>query len=275
MITAGNYFRRSVDASVRAGLGRVEAANRPMAAYVTFLELRLGAALQEALVAVERARLMTQPRAEWLGRLTCATALAELGRYTEALAHFDEARRIARELEAWRFESYSLTYIAEIRLRARQTGEARAALETALDIARRAGMALFGSITLAILARTEPDPQARAKFTDEIEELLSTVAASHNHWIGRRQLIELGWELRDPQMIEFHASALDAYTTQRESSPFVDAVIRRGRALARALRGDQSSDLAHEITHLKSIAEKSGSILLKIGLEECEAAISR
>ena len=32
MITAGNYFRRSVDASVRAGLGRVEAPNRPMAA---------------------------------------------------------------------------------------------------------------------------------------------------------------------------------------------------------------------------------------------------
>ena len=109
---------------------------------------------------------------------------------------------------------------------------------------------------------------------DEIEELLSTVAVSHNHWFGRRQLIELGWELRDPQMIEFHASALDAYT-QRESSPLQDAIIRRGRALARALRGDQSSDLADEITHLKSIAEKSGSILLKFGLEECEAAISR
>ena len=80
------------------------------------------------------------------------------------------------------------------------------------------------------------------------------------------ELIELGWELRDPHMIEYHASALDAYT-QRESSPLQDAIIRRGRALARALRGDESSDLADEITHLKRIAEKSGSILLNFGLE--------
>ena len=38
---------------------------------------------------------------------------------------------------------------------------------------------------------------------DETEELLSTVAVSHNHWFGRRELIELGWELRDPDMIEY------------------------------------------------------------------------
>ena len=101
--------------------------------------------MQEALVAVERARLMTQPRAELVGRDVCALTLAELGRDAEALAHLDEARRITRELEAWRFESENLTYIAEIRLRARQTEEARAALETALDIARRTGMAYFGS----------------------------------------------------------------------------------------------------------------------------------
>ena len=225
-------------------------------------------------MAVERARLMTQPRAELVGRDICALTLAELGRDAEALAHMDEARRITRELEAWRFESENLTYIAEIRLRARQTGEARAALETALDIARRTGMAYFGAWTLADFARTEPDPQARSKILEEIEDLLSTVAVSHNHWFARRQLIELGWELRDPQMIQFHASALETFT-RRESSPFVDAIIRRGRVLARALRGDRSSELADEITQLKSIAEKSGSILLKSGLEECEALISR
>ena len=48
----------------------------------------------------------------------------------------------------------------------------------------------------------------------------------------------------------------------------------RGRALARALRGDRSSDLADEITHLKSIAENSGSVLLRASLEDHEA-ISR
>ena len=41
------------------------------------------------------------------------------------------------------------------------------------------------------------------------------VALSHNHWFGRRELIELGWELRDPDMIDFHASALDS-DNQRE-----------------------------------------------------------
>jgi tetratricopeptide (TPR) repeat protein len=273
MIAAGNYFRRSVEAGVKAGLGRVEAPNRSMAALATLFELRPSDALHEGLVAVERARLMAQPRAELIGRHICAMTLAELGRDAEALAHLDEARRITRELEAWRFESENLNYMAEIQLRARETAEAKKALETALDIARRTGMAYFGPIVLANLARTEPNSQTRSTIIGEIEELLSTVAVSHNHWLGRRQLIELGWELRDPQMIEFHASALDAYT-QREPSPFQDAVIRRGRALARALRGDKSSDLADEVGRLKSIAETSGFVLLKVGLEDCSAAIS-
>ena len=76
ILAAGNYFRRCVEASVRAGLGRVEAPNRPMAAAATFFELRLGDALQEALVAVERARLMSQPRAELTGHHICVMALA-------------------------------------------------------------------------------------------------------------------------------------------------------------------------------------------------------
>ena len=273
MLTAGNYFRRSVDASVRAGLGRVEAANRPMAVLATYFELRLADALQEARVAVERARLMTQPRAELVSRHIYAIALAELGRDAEALEVLEEGRRITRELEAWRFDAENLANIAEIRLRAGQVGEARSTIEAALDIFRGAGMAYYGPIALATLARTEPDPQSRRKIIDEIEELLSTVALSHNHWLGRRQLIELGWELPDPDTIDFHTSALESYN-QREPSPLQDAIIRRGRALARALRGDRSPDLVDEITHLKNIAENSGSVLLKIGLEECQTAIS-
>ena len=145
---------------------------------------------------------------------------------------------------------------------------------TGLDIARRSGLAYFGGVTLATLARIEPDPQSRRKLIDETEELLSTVAVSHNHWFGRRELIELGWELRDPDMIDVQASALESFC-QREASPLTHAIVCRGRALARALRGERSSNLAEEIARLKSIAEKSGSILLKIGLEEYESMISR
>jgi class 3 adenylate cyclase/tetratricopeptide (TPR) repeat protein len=273
IITAGGYFRRSVEAGVRAGLGRVEAPNRPMMALATFFELRLADALREAHVAIERARLMTQPRAELIGRHACALALVELGRDDEALAHLKEAQRITRELEAWRFEGENLTQIAEIHLRGGQFDEARAAIETAIRIARETGMAYFGSITLAVLARTEQDPQAREKILAETEALLSTVAVSHNHWLGRRQLIELGWELRDPQMVEFQASALETYG-KRESGPYLDAIIRRGRILARTLRHDQSTDLADEIAHLKAVAENCGSALLKLGLDECEATLS-
>ena len=201
-------------------------------------------------------------------------ALAELGKDAEALMVLDEARRITRELEAWRFDSENLTYMAEIYLGAGDVGAARSALETALDIARRAGMAYFGAITLATFARSEPDPQSRRKILDEIEELLSSFAVSHNHWLGRRQLIELGWELRDPDMIDGQASALESFC-QREPSPLMDAVVGRGRALARALRGERSPDLAEEIARLKSIAATSGSALLKVGLEECENAMSR
>jgi class 3 adenylate cyclase/tetratricopeptide (TPR) repeat protein len=268
MIAAGNYYRRSVDAGVQAGLGRIEASNRPMAALATMCELRLADALREAEFSVERARLMIQPRAELIGRHSCAFVLAELGRDAEALGHLEEARRITGELEAWRFESENLFLIAGADLRAGRRKEARAALATGLDIARRSGMAYFGAITLTALTRTEPDPKTRHEMIDEAEQLLATVALSHNHWFGRRELIELGWELRDPQLIDFHASALDTYS-RRESGPLVEAIIRRGRALARALRGERSSGLADEIASLADMAEARGSILLLIGLEEC------
>ena len=143
----------------------------------------------------------------------------------------------------------------------------------AIRIARETGMAYFGSITLAVLARTERDPQASEKILAETEALLSTVAVSHNHWLGRRQLIELGWELRDPQMVEFQASALET-DGKRESGPYLDATIRRGRILARTLRHDQSTDWADEIAHLKAVAGNCGSALLKLGLDECEATLS-
>ena len=143
-------------------------------------------------------------------------------------------RRIARELQDWRFESDTLTSTAEIRLRAQQNGEARAALETALDIARRTGMAHCGSITLADRARTE----TRSKIIDEIEELLSTVAVSHNHWFERRQLIELGWELRD-RRDERVVSRL----SPRARLPFQLARSRLARTLAPNLH--RRKDLGH------------------------------
>jgi class 3 adenylate cyclase/tetratricopeptide (TPR) repeat protein len=274
MITAGNYFRRSVEVSVEAGLGRIETSNRPMAAFAPFCELRLADALHEALFAVERARLMTQPRAEMISHHACAFILAELGRDADMLAQVAEARRLTHELEAWRFESENLFLMAGAYLRAGRREDARTGLVTALDIAKRCGMAYFGATILATLARTEADPIARHKTIEEAEELLSTIAISHNHWFGRRELIELGWELRDLDTIDFHTSALESYN-RREFSPLQEAVVRRGRVFARVLRGDRSADLAAEITNLKSITEKSGSILLSIGLEDCEAVISR
>ena len=269
----GTIFGAAWTPAFGRGLGRVEAANRPMAVLATWFELRLADALQEARLAVERARLMTQPRAELVSRHIYAIALAELGRDAEALEVLEEGRRITRELEAWRFDAENLANIAEIRLRAGQVGEARSTIETALDIFRRAGMAYYGPIALATLARTEPDPQSRRKIIDEIEELLSTVALSHNHWLGRRQLIEWVGSSAIPTRSTFTPRLWRSYN-QREPSPLQDAIIRRGRALARALRGDRSPDLVDEITHLKNIAENSGSVLLKIGLEECQTAIS-
>ena len=97
------------------------------------------------------------------------------------------------------------------------------------------------------------------------ETLLKT-AVSHNHWLGRRQLIELGWELRDPDLMEFHANALVSYC-QAEMAPLLDCVSRRGRALARVLRGEDSADLSAELARLKEAAASSGSVLLRRNLD--------
>jgi hypothetical protein len=257
--------------SVEAGLGRIEASNRPMAAFAPFCELRLRDALREALIAIERAHLMTQPRAELIGRHGSAFMLAELGRDDDLLTQVAEARHLTRE--GWRFESENLYLMAGAYLRAARREDARTDLLTALDIARRSGRAHFGANILAILARTETDPSARRKMIDETADLLSTVAVSHNHWFGRRELIELGWELRDADMIEQQASALEAYT-RRETSPWIDAIVHRGRTLARVLRGDRSSELADEISRIRVVANESGSVLLEAGLEGCDAAIT-
>jgi hypothetical protein len=189
-----------------------------------------------------------------------AHARMELGDDGAALADMAEARRITRELEAWRFEPENLALVAEIHLRAGQREEARAVIDKALGIARATGMAYIGPLVLAHLARTEDDASARQAFLDEIEALLKT-AISHNHWLGRRQLIELGWELRDPDLMEFHAQALAAYA-QAEPAPLLDCVVRRGRALARSLRGERSEALSAELAWLRETAASSGSVLL-------------
>ena len=265
IISAGHLFRRCVQASVEAGLGRVEASNRPMAAFASYFELRLRDVLGEAEIAIRRAQLMMQPRAQLICLHMRAHANMELGEDAAALGDMGVARRITHELEAWRFEPENLSLIAEIHLRAGRRDEARAVLETAIGIARSTGMAYIGPLVLAHLARTEGDPAVRREILDEVETLLKT-AISHNHWLGRRQLIELGWELRDPDLMEFHADALASYC-KAELAPLLDCVSRRGRALARVLRGENSADLSAELARLKEAAANSGSVLLRRNLD--------
>ena len=138
-------------------------------------------------------------------------------------------------------------------------------------MARETVMEYWGPALLAYNAWLADDGASRDAFIAEAEKLLSGKVLSHNHFLARRALIELGRILGDPDMIEDQCAKLASFYRNEarplgEATPLVDFVVRRGRVFAAALRGVPSPEMAAEARALMAWSARTGAVRLGVGL---------
>jgi class 3 adenylate cyclase/tetratricopeptide (TPR) repeat protein len=271
MTTAGERFRRCVAISEERGFGRIEVANRPMAAIALHFSGDTRGALAEARQAIAAALRVGHKRAETIAHHAAAFCSHSLLDLAAAGAHADRALDLALQLGARRFEAEALGLRAEL---ARLAGARDAALtdiEAALAISRETGVAYLGPFFYGLLAHVAVDAATSDAALAEGERLLATNQIGHNHLLFRRDAIETCIDRGIWDAAENHADALDAYA-EREPSPWTRFFAARGRALAAHGRGRRDAALRSEMERLSKEAEGCGFRAALPALKACLAA---
>jgi tetratricopeptide (TPR) repeat protein len=270
MISAHEGFRRCIELAQQQGLGRIEVANRPMAAITRWYTGDSLGALDNALAAIAAAATVGHQRAEMIGHHAAYFCRREMLEVDAASNHVEEALTLAQRLGAKRFEAEALAFRGELQRVAGHRLEALGDVSEALTIARETGIAFIGPMILGILALTTDDPQVRSAVLAEGEALLAAGSASHNHLQFRRDAIDACLDAGDWRGAELHSDALETYT-HKEPLPWSGFFVARGRALAAYGRGRRDAALVAELAGLRDEGKR---LAFKLSLPALEAVVA-
>jgi len=251
MRTAFEHFTRCVSLSREHGLGRIEVANRSMVGFSRFYLNEPRRARADGDDAVRAAALVGQPRAEMLGEFMGAFACHELDEFESMKGYLERALRLARQLNARRFEAQALEKHARILLREDRRAEAIEELREALSICRETGTQFCGPIVMSAFSLAVEDPAEREASLVEGEQMLARGAVAHNHFWFHRDAIEALLAARDADGAMRHAAALEDYARD-EPLPWSSLFASRGRCLASVLRDGLSGRLVEELKHIRT-----------------------
>lgn len=255
LLTAGGYFAQCVALAGQHGLGRIEVANRSMAALTRLFTCDVDGALQSARDAVAMASRVGHQRAEMVASEIAHMILYEIGDIDAAEPHTRRALELSRRLGARRFEAEDLSFLAQIlRCRGRRD-EALTLLDEALAISREVGMKYMGALILGEIAGTTDDPQRRAAVLAEAEEHLGQGSVSHAYLWFYQCAIDVHLEVGAWSAAERCAQALADYT-RAEPMPWSDFYVARGLALAAWGSGTRSDAVLAEIRRLAAEAAR-------------------
>lgn len=268
MKSAHERFSACVEVSRAHGLGRIEVANLPMAAITAKWCGDFARARAAAREAIEAARQVGHGRAEMIAHH--AAFLCEFSCLDQAAArrHMDASIALARRLGARRFEAEGLMFAAELDFLAGDRATALATVRRAVAISREVGMAYMGPAILGGLALVTDDDSERRRATAEAEALLEGQSISHNHILFRVYAMQAYLDAGDYEEVERHARALADYCPE-EGLALVEFYADRGRALARAGRGERGAALAAELDRLIAESERLREL---IGLDDLRRA---
>ena len=258
MVTANRHFRDCVTLAERHGLGRIEVANRPMAAITQLYADNVRVAAAQALAAVAAAQRVGHRRAEVIAHHAAYFCYYESGDGELAMGEVAQALTLSRALKSLRFESETLAFRAELHRLAGRWAEALQDAQLAVQLSRQSGLAYMGPITLGTLAHVTRDPGEREAALAEADRLLEAGVVSHNYLLFPRDAIELHLELADWDGVERYVERIFAYT-RREPMPFTDYVAARGRALASWGRGRRDGELRQELATAREVGVRLGS----------------
>lgn len=269
--SARDRFRECVEASALHGFGRIEVANRPMAAMMRWINGETLGGLADAEAAIEAANRVGQRRAEMIGHhaaFFCRHSLLDLD---AAFRHADTALALARQLGARHFEAEGLVFRSEIH---RVCGRGEAALADAREavrIARESAMNFIGPMALGKLALATGEPAEVAAALREGRDLLARGAISHNHVLFRRDAIDAYLRLAHWDDAESVAAEVEEYTRDRPM-PLTRFIVARARALAR--HGRNPAGGAGSRSELEQLRTEARSLGQLSALPEIDRALA-
>jgi class 3 adenylate cyclase/tetratricopeptide (TPR) repeat protein len=257
MRTAFENFSACVALSREHDFGRIEVANRSMIGFSRLYLNEARQALADGDEAARSAALVGQPRAEMLGEFMGVFACCELGEYNDMKGYLERSLRIARQLDARRFEAQALEKQARILLAEGSRTEAAAMLREALSICRVAGTQFCGPIVTSALSRAVEDPVERDALLMEGAEMLARGAVGHNHLWYHRDAIEAFLGARDAEGMMLHVTALEAYA-RNEPLPWSTLFAERGRCLAAVVQGEHRDELFGDLNRVRAKLVSAG-----------------
>jgi class 3 adenylate cyclase/tetratricopeptide (TPR) repeat protein len=271
MLTAGAYFEDCVALAAEHGFGRIEVANRSMAALTRLFACDLDAALAGARQAIEAAVAVGHQRAEMVANEIAHLVLFETGDLDQAEIRSGRALELSRRLGARRFEAEDLTFLAQIRRCRGQRTDALALLDQALAISREVGMEYIGALILAEIAATTDDGAQREAALAEGEAELDRGAVSHAYLWFYRCAMDVRLENGDWAAAERLAQAFADYA-QIEPTPWSEFYVARARALAAWGKGLRTDAVVAELNRLAALAARHRLGRALIALKQVVAA---
>ncbi|MEO5881842.1 MAG: adenylate/guanylate cyclase domain-containing protein, partial [Caldimonas sp.] len=257
MHSAHRQFLECVALARQHGLGRLEVANLPMVGWTTLYLAEAGAAVAVGHEAIALAQRASQPRAEMMSRLVVAWCDGLLrNRYDSSEEQAEAALRLARALEAKRFEGQLQGLQAMIALRRENRQRALELADAGLVVCREHGMGHIGPWLYGVRALVETDTETRLRFLHEGERVLALGSVSHNHIQLRELAIEVLLEIGDWDGVDENCERIRAYTAA-EPLPTCDFLIARGRTLARFGRGERGAELRATLAELHQQATRA------------------
>ncbi len=254
MKTAFGHFSECVSLSEQHGLLSIEAANLPMRGHTQLYLNRLEEGLKDSLDAAEMANKAGNLRAELIARGSCAGKfLYDMGQNDAAKEQLELALSIAKKIGARRFEPVNQDVLSKILALEGNRGQAMDMIEEALETSRDTGIKFAGPMTLGALAVVTDDPKSREQALAEADEILKQQCVSHNYLWFYRDAIDACLNAGDWAGVIKYAQAAEDYT-EEERLPWMDLLIRRGRALAKWGQNGHDAEVANELEEIRQTA---------------------
>jgi tetratricopeptide (TPR) repeat protein len=260
MLSAQHHFQHCVEICRHHGFGRIEVANRPMAAFTQWFAGDVRGGLGEAMGAIGAAAKVGHARAEMIAHHAAYFCQHTLINFASAWDHAAKALAIARQLGARRFEAEALAFQGELHRLAGRRSQALADLQHAIAIFRETGMAFMGPMVLGMVALATEEPGERDGALAEAEALLASGAVGHNHLLFRKDAIDSCLAVGAWDEADHHAAALRDFTRQ-EPTPWSDFFVARGLALSAHGRRRRDLALMTELHRLRDEGERLDLLL--------------
>jgi tetratricopeptide (TPR) repeat protein len=270
MLTAHRHFKDCVELCQRHGLGRIEVANRPMAAITQVYSCDFPGALAEALEALAAAERVGHQRAALIACHGVHFSTIPRGDIELAIEYAERGLAGARALGARRFEGQSLAFLGDARWRAGDRAAGLALVREGIAISRESGIAYIGPMLLGALARLTDDAEERRAALAEGEALLAAGSISHNYLWFYHEAIETALAGSAWADALRYAAALEDYT-RGEPLPWAEFYVARGRALA--TWGQGAREVA-TVGSLRRLREQAQAARLTCALPALERALA-